>query len=362
MLKNKHNKYQNLTYEIHQEFLKKNETICYIARNIKEAQSLKNSLSLFHTENEILLFPEQEILPYDHFSSPEKVIKERFQIINNDLLKPHILITTVKNLFEIYPPKEYFQSSKNFLLGTEISVNQLTNILESNNYNKKVNVELINEFTVRGGIIDVYSPLYKNPLRIEIFDDKIESIRFFDIDTQLSIKKIKSFSISNGSLFSLNSSRIENFVDKWRAYFHDYDERYCELFQKVKNGSVPEGLEVYLPFLFDITTNFDNLFTINNFYSSKDLSNEIQKYYKFILQRFDDESIDQKRPLIRPTDLYLKDTEVTKIISNSEIILNSESIDIPQSFNELVSQINSGNFKYKNILILTSIHAEIVEI
>ena len=362
MLKNKHNKYQNLTYEIHQEFLKKNETICYIARNIKEAQSLKNSLSLFHTENEILLFPEQEILPYDHFSSPEKVIKERFQIINNDLLKPHILITTVKNLFEIYPPKEYFQSSKNFLLGTEISVNQLTNILESNNYIKKINVELINEFTVRGGIIDVYSPLYKNPLRIEIFDDMIESIRFFDIDTQLSIDQIKSFSISNGSLFSLNSSRIENFVDKWRAYFHDYDERYCELFQKVKNGSVPEGLEVYLPFLFDITNNFNNLFSINNFYSSKDLTTEIQKYYKFILQRFDDESIDQKRPLIRPTDLYLKDTEVTKIISNSEIILNSESIDMPQSFNELVSQINSGNFQYKNILILTSIHAEIVEI
>ena len=61
MLKNKHNKYQNLTYEIHQEFLNKNETICYIARNIKEAQSIKNSLSLLHTENEILLFPEQEL-------------------------------------------------------------------------------------------------------------------------------------------------------------------------------------------------------------------------------------------------------------------------------------------------------------
>ncbi len=60
MLKNKHNKYLNLTYEIHQEFLRRNESICYVAENIKEAQYLKHSLKLLHSENEILLFPEQE--------------------------------------------------------------------------------------------------------------------------------------------------------------------------------------------------------------------------------------------------------------------------------------------------------------
>ena len=252
MLKNKHNKYLNLTYEIHQEFLKKNESICFIAEDIKEAQYLKHSLELLHCENEILLFPEQEILPYDHFSIPEKVIKERFQIINHDSDKPYILISTVKNLFEIYPQAEYFQSSKNFSIGDNISVNKLVTILESNNYIKRVNVELINEFTIRGGIVDIFSPIYKNPLRIEIFDDKIESIRFFNVDSQLSIENINSFAISNGSLFSLNPSRIENFINMWRAYFHEYDERFCELFQKVKNGSIPEGIEVYLPFFFDL--------------------------------------------------------------------------------------------------------------
>ena len=141
MLKNKHNKYLNLTYEIHKEFLEGKESICYVAEDIKEAQFLKNSLSLLDIDNEILLFPEQEILPYDHFSIPQKVIKERFQIINNDFNKPQILITTIKNLFELYPPKEYFQSSKNFSIGADISVKQLSKILESNKYTKKINVE-----------------------------------------------------------------------------------------------------------------------------------------------------------------------------------------------------------------------------
>ena len=362
MLKNKHNKYLNLTYEIHKEFLRRNKTICYVAENIKEAQYLKHSLKLLHSENEILLFPEQEILPYDHFSIPEKVIKERFQIINHDPDKPCLLISTVKNLFEIYPQAEYFQSSKNFSIGDNISVNRLVNILESNNYIKRVNVELINEFTIRGGIVDIYSPMYKNPLRIEIFDDKIESIRFFNVDSQLSLKNINSFSISNGSLFSLNPSRIENFVNKWRTYFHDYDERFCELFQKVKNGSIPEGIEVYLPFFFYLTVNFNDLFNINNIYTSKDLNNEIHKYNKFIHQRFEDESFEQRRPLVKPTDLYLETAEVKKIISNSKIIINSETIDIPNSFKDLVDEINSNKFKYKNLLIITSVQAEIPEI
>ena len=362
MLKNKHNKYLNLTYEIHKEFLKGKESICYVAEDIKEAQFLKNSLSLLDIDNEILLFPEQEILPYDHFSIPEKVIKERFQIINNDFNKPQILITTIKNLFELYPPKEYFQSSKNFSIGADISVKQLSKILESNKYTKKINVEYINEYTVRGGIIDVYSPLYKNPLRIEIFDDKIESIRFFDVDSQLSIDKINSFSISNGSLFSLNPSRIESFIDNWRSYFHDYDERFCELFQKIKNGSVPEGVEIYLPFLFDKTVNFNNLIGINKIYTSKDLTSEIHEYHKFILQRFDDESIEQKRPLIRPTELYFNEIDVKKIISNSNPLSNQESLDMPRSFDELVNEINSNKFKYKNLLIVTSTHSEIPNI
>ncbi len=99
-------------------------------------------------------------------------------------------------------------------MGHKISVFNLVKVIESLDYVKKTNVEVINDYAVRGGIVDIFSPMYENPLRIEIFDDTIESIRFFDSETQLSIENIDKFFLSKGSLFSLNMKDIVIFFKK----------------------------------------------------------------------------------------------------------------------------------------------------
>ena len=208
MFKNKYNKYQNLIYEIFEQFQISDQSICLITKNNQESIYIYNGLKYFFDEDCLKLFPETEVLPYDHFSSPERVIQNRFQIINEAYLSKNILITSIKNIFERYPEIEYFKSFETFKLGHKISVLNLVKVIESLDYVKKTNVEVINDYAVRGGIVDIFSPMYENPLRIEIFDDTIESIRFFDSETQLSIKNIDKFFLSKGSLFSLNEQKI----------------------------------------------------------------------------------------------------------------------------------------------------------
>ena len=90
----------------------------------------------------------------------------------------------------------------------------------------------------------------------------------------------------------------------------------------------------------------------NKIYTSKDLTSEILKYHKFILQRFDDESIEQKRPLIRPTELYFNEIDVKKIISNSYPLSNQKSPHFNHESNDrLLHTLNMLSKSWGNNLI-----------
>ena len=361
MLKNKYNNYQNIVNEIYRNFLENDKSLTLVTRDAKESEYLYNVLNIFAPKDNVFLFPESEILPYDHFSMPEKVIKDRFQIINKISKQKHIVVVSIKSLFERYPVKEYFESFNKFTIKDNISVKNLIEIIESLNYSKKVNVESINEYAIRGGIIDVFSPIYENPLRIEIFDDTIESIRFFNIESQLSIKNIEHFSISKGSIFSLDENKIDLFISRWRDYFHNYDERFCSLFQNIKNGIIPEGIEVYFPLLFNKTSQFKDLFPKNTFLTFEDLVPEIENYSNFIEERFDDEHYDQKRPILRPNDSFIEKKDVTEIL-NKSLMISAPKLEIkPESFDELIKIIGSDRYK-ENFLIVTSLNTEIQKI
>ena len=230
--------------------------ICVVLNSAKDVELFANELSLYTNMEKISIFPDNEILPYDHISSPERIITKRFDVINkkNEI---KFLITNIKSLFEKYPPLTFFKSFNTFKLDQIISMKDFIDILTSLGYIRLDKTFQINEYSVRGGIIDVFIPLYENPLRIEFFDDVIESIRFFDKDSQLSLKEIDEFNLTNGSITPNNNSDINIFKDNWRNYFQDYDERYCSLFNQIIEGNKNlEGVEIYNNLFFEDTTSF----------------------------------------------------------------------------------------------------------
>ena len=334
-------------------------SLCVIVKNSKEARLLKNELCLYIDPSFIRYFPENEILPYDHFSIPENILKERFTILNTLNKNKDIVISTIKNLFELYPHIDIFKSQESFSINTTISIGKLENILIALNYKKTNKIEHLNEYSLRGGIIDINTPLYQNPLRVEIFDDTIESIRLFDIDTQLSITKIKEFNLTKSSLYSFDKHGLKVFRDNWREYFQDNDERECEIFQKINNNEKAEGSDIYLPLFFNQTSDFFNLFKDYKFYIFSYMDKEIDIYDDYINQRFVDENIDIHRPLLKPKDLFVNSNKIKESLPSAESVSNDIFGEINFSKGEdFLSKIKNNSLEEKKIVFATNIQSE----
>ena len=123
----------------------------------------------------------------------------------------------------------------------------------SSGYKKDELVFEVGEFSVRGSIIDVYATGSRLPVRIEIYEDKVESLRFFNPKTQLTTQKLESLSTLPPQEYPLNKESIENFKKNWRKEFDTYEED-SEIFQSICKGKSADGAEMYLPLFFNKKT------------------------------------------------------------------------------------------------------------
>ena len=94
-------------------------------------------------------------------------------------------------------------------------------------------VNAVGEFTIRGGIVDLHTINYENPLRFEFFDNKIESLRTYSLESQLSLEKIDEVYIGDSNEIPFNTEVVKHFKSKWREYFINYDESECSFFKKL---------------------------------------------------------------------------------------------------------------------------------
>src|SRR5699024_10602395 len=104
-----------------------------------------------------------------------------------------ILIAPVAALKRMLPPVSYWQSYQlPFIEGEQISIETYLSHLIEMGYERVDIVRAPSEFSMRGGIIDIYPTTQKHPIRIELFDDEIDSVRYFNADTQRSLDKLKN--------------------------------------------------------------------------------------------------------------------------------------------------------------------------
>ena len=155
----------SLAHTLCKKYQEGQNSICVIVDDVKASKLLFNELKLYLNYDEVFIFPESEILPYDHFSTPQNIIKERFNILNR-LGKKAIVISSTKNLYERLPPISNFKSLASFSIDDEIDIKQFLKILDSNNFKRKDKVEFTNEYAHRGGIVDLYPPIYLSLIHI----------------------------------------------------------------------------------------------------------------------------------------------------------------------------------------------------
>ena len=192
-----------------------------------------------------------------------------------------------------------------------IDINNLINFIIHIGYRKASTVRENGEFSLRGGIIDFYSPINK-PIRLDLFGNTIESIKTFDLVSQRSLELIKEISIYPASEIILNDKTIENFRINFNKKFGSQKEK-IKIYESISESISYPGMEHWLPFFYDETnTIFDYLnnplILLDNSYdnSLEDFLNTVDDHYKSRKEYDENElsKVENKYFSIEPSFLY----------------------------------------------------------
>ncbi len=168
-----------------------------IAENYQKMHDMHLDLSALVDERLLNLFPPWETLPYEFVSPPETTERERitalYRIIRGG---PALVVTTVEALIRKVPRREFFEK-KGVLLeaGDEYPFDDIVAMLAAYGYSREKRVESFGHFAVKGGIIDIFPPSHDAPLRLDFFGDRLDSVREFNLESQVSSKSLPSVTI-----------------------------------------------------------------------------------------------------------------------------------------------------------------------
>src|SRR5690606_20489135 len=161
------------------------------------------------------------------------------------------------------------------------------------------------DFAVRGGLLDVYPMGASQPFRVELLDDEIDTIRGFDPETQRSGDKIDAVKLLPGRELPLDEASLKRALDALRDRF-DLDTRRSGLYQDLKAGTAPSGIEYYLPLFFDQTaTLFDYLDPATLPLLGDGVNEAADTFWRQTGERYEQRRHDLERPLLAPDALYL---------------------------------------------------------
>ncbi|MFT6908741.1 MAG: transcription-repair coupling factor (superfamily II helicase) [Oleiphilaceae bacterium] len=250
-------------------------------------------------------------MPYDTFSPHEDIISQRLKTLSSlPHLKKGILILPLSTLLQRIAPKHFLQShSLTLTIGQTFDIISYRKQLESVGYRYVDTVYEHGEFTVRGAIFDVFPMGSDLPVRIELFDDEIDSLRSFDPETQRSKDKLKDLEILPANEFPWDKESRMKFRNNWLEKFPNAAAN-SPLIRNIKEAIKPHGIEYYAPLFFDETaTLFDYLPANALVITPAELSHPLAHIWKEIHNRYENRRHDIQRPILAPNELFLATDE-----------------------------------------------------
>ena len=273
----------------------------------QSAERLEQELSFFAPELPVLHFPDWETLPYDLFSPHQDIISQRISALYRlPSLSHGVLVVPITTALHRLPPKRFLLGSSLVLdVGQRINVDDMRARLEAAGYRYVDTVYEHGEFAVRGALIDLFPMGSKQPFRIDLFDDEIETLRTFEPETQRSIDKVESIKLLPAREFPLEKKAVADFRGRFRERF-DVDFRRCPIYQDLSTGITPAGIEYYLPLFFEETaTLFDYLPQDTQVFSLPGIEKAAEQFWTDARNRYEERRVDPERPLLPPADIFL---------------------------------------------------------
>ena len=189
--------------------------------------------------------------------------------------------------------------------GQTLDREQFRRNLEQAGYLHVSQVMSHSEFCVRGSIIDLFPMGSERPFRLDLFDDEIESIRFFDPETQRSAEEVDEIRLLPAREFPTDKDAISLFRQQFLDRF-DASQAQESVFAQVSKGTMPAGIEYYLPLFFDTTaTLFDYLHPHTTLMLHGDLQQASDFFWNDVNERYEQHRYNVTRPLLKPDELFL---------------------------------------------------------
>ncbi|HLS16746.1 MAG TPA: transcription-repair coupling factor [Paenalcaligenes sp.] len=278
-----------------------------LCANPVDAHRLTDEIQLFAPQLKTCAFPDWETLAYDRFSPHEELISTRLSTLYalSQQAVDVLVIPVSTALYRTAPPEFLAAYSFHFKQGERLDADQLRAQLVRANYNHVDQVSAAGEFSTRGGIIDIFPMGSAVPYRLDLFDDEIESIRAFDVDTQRSIYPVNEIELLPGREFPFDEEARTTFRAQFREYFEGDPTRALP-YKEVGDGIAFAGIEYYLPLFFTQTaTLFDYLPTDSIIVTHGAVDDSIQDFFSDTLSRYEFLKHDPERPILAPDRLFL---------------------------------------------------------
>nr|WP_245944305.1 transcription-repair coupling factor [Marinospirillum perlucidum] len=279
-----------------------------ICPDSNSAQSLADELRFFAEERlPVFTLPDWEVLPYDRFSPHQDIVSQRLKTLQAlPQQKQGLLVVPVTTLMQRLPPAEFVASHALELKKDQrLDLHAFRRQLEEAGYRAVDTVYEHGEFAVRGGLMDLFPMGSEQPLRIELFDDEIESLRFFHPETQRTEEKTDQISLLPAHEFALTPQALEHFRTEFQTRF-DVDLSRCDLYQDTLKGQVTPGLEFLLPLFFSHTaTLFDYLPAEALVAELGATAEAAEHFWAEIERRYESLRHDTRHPCLPPAEIYL---------------------------------------------------------
>lgn len=209
------------------ELMTNDRVLIHVALDDTRVQTLTDLLAFFAPDVKVLSFPAWDCLPYDRVSPHNDIVARRVAALSKMLSwdsearrYPRVILTTVNAITQRIPPKDVLQGSVlSASQGGRVDLKQLQDFFAANGYLRTETVREQGEYAIRGGIIDMFPPGYDNPVRLDLFGDEVESLRYFDAASQRTEGKLDKFELFPATEIFLNEDTIARFRGKYRELF-----------------------------------------------------------------------------------------------------------------------------------------------
>jgi transcription-repair coupling factor (superfamily II helicase) len=284
------------------------QMLTVIVANASDGQRLLDEIPWFADGKlSCHLLPDWETLPYDAFSPHQDLVSERLATLHEigsgrcDVL----VVPATTALVRLAPPSFLAAYTFFFRQGENLDEAKLKAQLTLAGYTHVSQVMSPGEYSVRGGLIDLFPMGSALPYRLDLFGDEIETIRTFDADTQRSLYPVKEVRMLPGREFPMDEAARTAFRGRWRERFEGDPSR-SMIYKDIGTGIASAGIEYYLPLFFEETaTLFDYLPQDTSLALVGDIDSAIQRFWQDTESRYKFLKSDRERPVLEPKEIFL---------------------------------------------------------